>query len=232
VKASLRTYFFAGLLALTPLVVTLWILHWIFNGLDGLLGPYIYERLGHPMPGLGLIATVLLVFLIGLVTTNIVGRQIMRAVDEALQRIPLVRGIYSTAKQMSDSLLRGREVAFQQVVLVEYPRRGLFQIGFVTGRMGGPLQQQLAAKTGERLVNVFVPATPNPMSGYLVLLPERDIQPLGVSVQDGLKLVISGGMVSPTAVRELAARSGQAVTETEPEPRGPAAAIEAEETAG
>ncbi len=196
-KLRLRTYFLAGLLVLIPLVVTIGILSWLFNLLDGFLGPYIYDWLGRPMPGLGLIATLVLIFLIGLVTTNIVGRRLMGAVDEALQRIPLVRSIYSTTKQMSSSLLQSRQVAFQQVVLVEYPRRGLYQIGFVTGMIEGPLQEELAAKAGERVLNVFIPATPNPMTGYFVMLPERDIQFLGISVQDGLKLVISGGMVTP-----------------------------------
>ncbi|HKV45779.1 MAG TPA: DUF502 domain-containing protein [bacterium] len=192
----LRTYFFAGLLVLIPLVVTVGILSWLFNFLDGFLGPIIYEKLGHPLPGLGLIATVFLIFLIGLVTTNIVGRRVMSGLDKALQRIPLVRSIYSTTKQMSDALLQARPVNLQQVVLVEYPRRGLYQIGFLTGVIEGPLQDELAAKAGERLFNVFVPATPNPMSGYLVMLPEGDIQPLRISVQDGLRLVISGGIAT------------------------------------
>jgi uncharacterized membrane protein len=184
-------------LVLIQLVVTIGILSWLFNLLDGFLGPYIYDWFGRPMPGLGLIATLVLIFLIGLVTTNIVGRRLMGEVDEALHRIPLVRSIYSTTKQMSNSLLQRRQVAFQQVVLVEYPRRGLYQIGFVTGMIEGALQEELAAKAGERVLNVFIPATPNPMTGYFVMLPERDIQFLGISVQDGLKLVISGGMVTP-----------------------------------
>jgi len=203
VKLRLRTYFFAGLLVLIPLVVTIGILSWLFNLLDGFLGPYIYEWLGRPMPGLGLIATLGLIFLIGVVTTNIVGRRLMGAVDDALHRIPLVRGIYSMTKQMSDSIFQSRQVAFQQVVLVEYPRRGLYQIGFVTGMIEGPLQQELASRAGERMINVFIPASPNPMSGYLVILPEQDIQFLGMSVQDGLKLVISGGMAIPTAQRGM-----------------------------
>ena len=202
-KLRLRTYFFAGLLVLIPLVVTIGILSWLFNLLDGFLGPYIYEWLGRPMPGLGLIATLVLIFLIGVVTTNIVGRRLMGAVDDALHRIPLVRGIYSMTKQMSDSIFQSRQVAFQQVVLVEYPRRGLYQIGFVTGMIEGPLQQELASRTGERMINVFIPASPNPMSGYLVILPEQDIQFLGMSVQDGLKLVISGGMAIPSAQRGM-----------------------------
>ena len=202
-KLRLRTYFFAGLLVLIPLVVTIGILSWLFNLLDGFLGPYIYEWLGRPMPGLGLIATLVLIFLIGVVTTNIVGRRLMGAVDDALHRIPLVRGIYSMTKQMSDSIFQSRQVAFQQVVLVEYPRRGLYQIGFVTGMIEGPLQQELASRAGERMINVFIPASPNPMSGYLVIVPEQDIQFLGISVQDGLKLVISGGMAIPTAQRGM-----------------------------
>ncbi len=210
-RHRVRTYFLAGLLALIPLIVTIGILSWLFNVLDGFLGPYIYDWLGRPMPGLGLIATIGLVFAIGIVTTNILGRRLMGAVDEALHRIPLVRSIYSMTKQVSDSLLQARTVAFQQVVLIEYPRRGLYQIGFVTGMIAGPLQEQLAAKAGERLVNVFVPATPNPMAGYLVLLPERDVHVLGISVQDGLKLVISGGLAAPVAQREaLTRRDGAA----------------------
>jgi uncharacterized membrane protein len=210
-RHRVRTYFLAGLLALIPLIVTIGILSWLFNVLDGFLGPYIYDWLGRPMPGLGLIATIVLVFAIGIVTTNIIGRRLMGAVDEALHRIPLVRSIYSMTKQVSDSLLQARTVAFQQVVLIEYPRRGLYQIGFVTGMIEGPLQEQLAARAGERLVNVFVPATPNPMAGYLVLLPERDVHVLGISVQDGLKLVISGGLAAPVAQRDaLSRRDGAA----------------------
>jgi uncharacterized membrane protein len=204
VKLRLRTYFLAGLLVLIPLVVTIGILSWLFNLLDGFLGPYLYDWLGRPMPGLGLIATVVLIFLIGLVTTNIVGRRFLAAVDEALHRIPLVRSIYSTTKQMSSSLLQNRQVAFQQVVLVEYPRRGLYQIGFVTGMIEGPLQRELAAKAGERVLNVFIPSTPNAMTGFFVMLPERDLTFLGISVQDGLKLVISGGMATPASSTESA----------------------------
>jgi uncharacterized membrane protein len=205
-KHRVRTYFLAGLLVLIPLVVTIEILSWLFNLLDGFLGPYLYAWLGRPMPGLGLIATVVLVFAIGVVTTNIIGRRMMRAVDEALQRIPLVRSIYSMTKHVSDSLLQARTVAFQQVVLIEYPRRGLYQIGFVTGRIEGSLQEQLAATAGERLVSVFVPATPNPVAGYLVLLPEREVHVLGISVQDGLKLVISGGLAAPAPQRDVLSR--------------------------
>jgi uncharacterized membrane protein len=205
-KHRVRTYFLAGLLVLIPLIVTIAILSWLFNLLDGFLGPYISDWLGRQIPGLGLIATIVLVFAIGVVTTNIIGRRLMSAVDEALHRIPLVRSIYSTTKQVSDSLLQARAVAFQQVVLIEYPRRGLYQIGFVTGMIEGPLQEQLTAKAGERVVSVFVPATPNPMAGYLVMLPERDVHVLGISVQDGLKLVISGGLAAPATQRDAPSR--------------------------
>jgi uncharacterized membrane protein len=208
VKLRLRTYFLAGLLALIPLVVTVGILSWLFNVLDGVLGTYIYEWLGRPMPGLGVVATLLVVFAIGVVATNFAGRRVLAVMDVALQRIPLVRTIYSTAKQMSVSILQGGH-EFQHVVLVEYPRRGLYQIGFVTGMIEGPLQEELTARVGERVLNVFVPATPNPMSGYLVMLPERDIHYLPMSVQDGLKLVISGGLATPAQRREGLARRGQ-----------------------
>jgi len=198
VSYRIRTYFFAGLLVLLPIVITVGILSWLFNLLDGLLGPYVTRVLGRPEPGLGLIATLLLTFAIGLVTTNFVGRRVVAIMDEVLYRIPLVRSIYSTTKQVSDSIFQGRHVNFQQVVLVEYPRKGLYALGFVTGVIEGPLQDELAARAGDRVINVFLPATPNAMSGFLVMLPERDVHPLGMSVQDGLKLVISGGIVTPT----------------------------------
>jgi len=209
VKLRLRTYFLAGLLALIPLVVTVAILSWLFNVLDGFLGPYLYEWLGRPVPGLGLVATLVVVLAIGMIATNFAGRRVLAGVDIALQRIPLVRTIYSTVKQMSMSLLQGGQ-DFQHVVLVEYPRRGLYQIGFVTGKIEGPLQEELTARVGERVLNVFVPATPNPMSGYLVMLPERDIHFLPMSVQDGLKLVISGGLAIPAQPRQARARRGAA----------------------
>jgi len=208
VRLRLRTYFLAGLLALIPLVVTVGILSWLFNVLDGFLGPYIYEWLGRPVPGLGLVATLVVVLAIGMIATNFAGRRVLAGVDIALQRIPLVRTIYSTVKQMSTSLLQGGQ-DFQHVVLVEYPRRGLYQIGFVTGKIEGPLQEELTARVGERVLNVFVPATPNPMSGYLVMLPERDIHFLPMSVQDGLKLVISGGLAIPAQPRKARARRGE-----------------------
>ena len=207
-RLRLRTYFLAGLLALIPLVVTVGILSWLFNVLDGVLGTYIYEWLGRPMPGLGVVATLLVVFAIGVVATNFAGRRVLAVMDVALQRIPLVRTIYSTVKQMSVSILQGGH-EFQHVVLVEYPRRGLYQIGFVTGMIEGPLQEELTARVGERVLNVFVPATPNPMSGYLVMLPERDIHFLPMSVQDGLKLVISGGLAIPAQPRQARARRGE-----------------------
>jgi len=209
VRLRLRTYFLAGLLALIPLVVTVGILSWLFNVLDGFLGPYLYEWLGRPVPGLGLVATLVVVLAIGMIATNFAGRRVLAGVDIALQRIPLVRTIYSTVKQMSMSLLQGGQ-DFQHVVLVEYPRRGLYQIGFVTGKIEGPLQEELTARVGERVLNVFVPATPNPMSGYLVMLPERDIHFLPMSVQDGLKLVISGGLAIPAQPRQARARRGAA----------------------
>ncbi|TMI84627.1 MAG: DUF502 domain-containing protein [Bacillati bacterium ANGP1] len=208
-RLRLRTYFLAGLLALIPLVVTVGILSWLFNVLDGFLGPYLYEWLGRPVPGLGLVATLVVVLAIGMIATNFAGRRVLAGVDIALQRIPLVRTIYSTVKQMSMSLLQGGQ-DFQHVVLVEYPRRGLYQIGFVTGKIEGPLQEELTARVGERVLNVFVPATPNPMSGYLVMLPERDIHFLPMSVQDGLKLVISGGLAIPAQPRQARARRGAA----------------------
>jgi len=202
-QTYLRTYFVAGLLIVLPVVITVSVLVWLFRLLDNVLGWAFALLLGRTIPGLGLATSFLLVFLAGIFATNILGRRMVEMVDRAMMQIPIARTIYSATKQISDSILLQRKGAFQRVVLLEWPRKGLFTLGFVTGETSGEAQE----KTTERVFNVFIVTTPNPTTGFLVLVPESEIIPLEMKVEDGLKMVISGGIVTPPYMPQITTRN-------------------------
>lgn len=192
-RHRLRRYLVTGLLVVLPLGVTAFVLVTLFQFLDNLLGPIFTYWLGLRIPGLGLLAGVLLIFATGALASNMIGSRIVHAFDSVMMRIPFARTIYSATKQLSDSLLQQNRGAFKQAVLVEWPRRGLYTVGFVTGETRGEAQE----KTAERVINVFVITTPNPTTGFLCLVPESQVTPLEMSVEDALKLVMSAGIVTP-----------------------------------
>lgn len=199
----IRTYLFTGLIVLLPIVATWQVLVWLFNLVDGPLRGVVADLLGHlsnhpdpeffDIPGLGLILTLLIIFLVGLLAANFIGRSLIGYGEQVMRRLPLVRGVYGTMKQITDAFVRQDKTAFKRVALVEYPRREMYSLGFVTGDGTG----EMCARAGRRLIGVFIPTTPNPTSGYLLYLPPEDIAVLDMSVEDGLKLVISGGVFTP-----------------------------------
>lgn len=192
-RTRLRRYFIAGLLVFLPLAVTFTVLAWLFRVLDNFLGRLIASVLGYTVPGVGLVATVAVIFLIGALVTNVLGRRLVQAMDAIFMRIPLARSIYSATKQISDSIFIKRKGAFQRVVLLEWPRKGTYIIGFVTGESGA----EKWIGSSRRFLNVFMITTPNPTSGFLMFVPEDETIPLEISVEDALKLVLSGGIVGP-----------------------------------
>lgn len=196
-RARLRRYFITGLIVFLPVAVTLSILLWLFRASDSFLGRLFTLLIGYSVPGLGLVVTIVAIFLVGALATNVVGRRFVAWFDRLMLRIPLARSIYSATKQLSDSILMQRRAAFQRAVLVEWPRQGMYTVGFVTGEMGGRAE----AIAGRRVINVFVMSTPNPTTGFLVLVPEDQVHPLDMSVEDGLKLMMSGGIVTPPRSR-------------------------------
>jgi len=145
------------------------------------------------IPGLGLILVVILVFVVGLLTRNFIGRKIVHLGENIVDRIPLVRVLYTGVKQLLEPLFLQKTNGFKRVALIEYPRRGVHVIGFVTGESKGEVQN----KTSKNMMNVFVPTTPNPTSGFYILIPEDEVVSLNMSVEDAFKLIISGGIVSP-----------------------------------
>ncbi|MGQ0569894.1 MAG: DUF502 domain-containing protein [Armatimonadota bacterium] len=191
-RHRLRTYLIAGLLVILPLAVTVFVLLSLFRFLDNLLAPF-FELLGYEIPGLGLAAGILLILITGAMASNVAGRRIVRFFDQMMMRIPLARAIYSATKQVSDSIFQQSRAAFKQAVLVEYPRQGLYSVGFITGEIVG----EGPGRAGERVMNVFMMHTPNPTTGILCLVPESQVIPLDMSVEDALKLVVSAGIVVP-----------------------------------
>jgi len=201
-----KKYLLAGLLVWLPLAITIWVLSWLLGALDGVFSSLLsasqavlpmsasegIERLRH-VPGLGVLAMVLGLLLTGVFATNFVGQWWLRQGDRLLNKIPIVKSIYSSVKQVSDTLFSSNGNAFREAVLVQYPRHGSWTIAFVTGRPSG----EVAARLGGEFVSVYVPTTPNPTSGFFLMMPRADVHVLAMSVDEALKYVISMGVVAP-----------------------------------
>jgi uncharacterized membrane protein len=202
----LKKYLIAGLLAWLPMAITIWLLHSVLGLLDGLFGWLLsasqavlpqaasapLEVLRH-IPGLGVLVMLVGLLLTGMFATNIVGQWWLRQGGRLLQRIPIVKSIYSSVKQVSDTLFSSSGNAFREAVLVQYPRAGSWTIAFVTGRPGGEAASHL---TGDYL-SLYVPTTPNPTSGFFLMVPRADVIELAMSVDEALKYIISMGVVAP-----------------------------------
>ncbi len=205
--SSLRRYFFAGLLVWIPLGVTVLIVKFLVDLMDRslVLLPMAYRPeilLGFKIPGLGVVLTVMVVLATGMVAANLFGRQLVRIGESLLARIPLVRSIYSAVKQVLETLFSSSGQSFRKVVLVEYPRRDMWTLAFVTGTGVTEVED----KVGGKLVNLFVPTTPNPTSGYFLMVPTSDVIDVNLNVDAGLKLIMSAGVVIPNGVGDKAAK--------------------------
>ena len=201
-RTSLKNCFLTGLLVILPISITVYVIWILIRGMDAILkyipAKYLPETyLQIHIPGLGLILVVILVFVVGLLTRNIIGRKIVHLGENIVDRIPLVRVLYTGVKQLLEPLFLQKTNGFKRVALIEYPRRGVHVIGFITGESKGEVQN----KTSKDMMNVFVPTTPNPTSGFYILIPEDEVVYLNMSVEDAFKLIISGGIVSPPEKR-------------------------------
>lgn len=202
--ARLRRYFTAGLLVWAPLGITVLIIKFVVDLLDEtlVLIPEAWQPdalFGFHVPGFGILMALTIVTLTGVVAANFLGQQLLDWGERLLARIPFVRSVYSGVKQLFESLFSGKGESFRKVVLLEYPRKGLWTVAFLTGETKGEAQQL----TGEDVVNIFVPTTPNPTGGFFLMVPRRDIIELEMSVDDGLKMILSVGVVVPGAKRPM-----------------------------
>jgi uncharacterized membrane protein len=212
----MRKYFITGLLVLVPLVITLWVLNLIIGTLDQsllLLPPQWRPELllGFNLPGVGTILTLVIIFITGVVTRNFVGNRLLMLWELLLKRIPVVNSIYSSVKQVSDTLFSSSGNAFRKALLVQYPREGVWTIAFQTGVPGGDVKNHLSGD----YVSVYVPTTPNPTSGFFLMLKKEDTIELNMSVDEALKYIVSMGVVAPPSPGGKA--TGQVSTSTTPE---------------
>ncbi|MEX0923921.1 MAG: DUF502 domain-containing protein [Rhodovibrionaceae bacterium] len=228
--ARLRNYFFAGVLVTAPIAVTVWVAWAFIEFVDSRVVPLFPPHwnpesyLPFSVPGLGLLIVVLVLLIVGMLTAGVVGRMLMAQGEKVLAQLPVIRSVYGALKQIFETVLAQRSTAFRQVALVEYPSRGIWAMGFVTARPKGEVQRKL----GGGVTAFFIPATPNPTTGFLLFVPDEDVRPLEMTVEQGLKLIISGGIVVPprgaTAEEAEEILEAQAAAQPAPKrkrPRGP-----------
>ncbi len=183
-----RKYFITGLLVIIPLWATFYVLSALLGLIDNLLGDVPRLFIGFRFPGMGIITLIFLIVIVGMLSANYLGTRLVRYSDQLMQKLPLVRGIYSTVKQVMETFSMKQN--FHGVALVEYPRKGCYSVGFMTGAVPGS-----NLKLNGKFVTVFVPTTPNPTAGFLLVLPESEVTQLDMTVEQGMKFIISLGLI-------------------------------------
>ena len=198
-----RNYFLTGIIVTAPVGITIALALWVINWIDGKIVPLIPQAynpqllfqnyIGIHVPGIGLLVVLVGLTVIGFLAAGLVGRVLVRTGETLLTRMPVIRSVYSALKQIFETVLRSSSRSFREVALIEYPRRGIWAIGFITTTTTGEVQNDIA----EDVVNVFLPTTPNPTSGFLLFVPRKDIIVLDMSVEEAIKMVVSAGIVTP-----------------------------------
>lgn len=189
VGKKMRRQFLTGILVVVPLGATVLILIWIFTSIDNILQPVIQLILGHPVPGVGFGITIVLIYLVGIIASNVGGKRLIQYGESLLVKIPVVRPLYSSIKQILGSFSSSGKTSLVQTVLVEFPRKGMWMIGFITNE--SPTQ------SGKVQLSIFIPTSPNPTSGFLQIVSEEEVVRTDIPVDEALKMVISAGKVSP-----------------------------------
>lgn len=211
----MKKYFITGLLVLVPLIITAWVISSIVGAMDQslLLLPASWRpkaQLGLDIPGVGALLTLIIIFITGVVATNFFGQQIVLLWEALVARVPVIKSIYASVKQVSDTLFSDSGNAFRQSVLVQFPRKNVWTIAFVTGTPGGDVANHLIGD----YVSVYVPTTPNPTGGYFLMMKREDLMPLDMSVDAALKYIISMGVVSPPAKQKPILETSYSMHET------------------
>lgn len=208
VGPRLRSYFLTGLIIVGPVGITLYVIWWFINLIDAWVKPWVPQvylpetYLPFSVPGVGLIFSITILMIIGALTANLFGRTLVNYGEMMLDRMPVVRNVYRALKQIFETVLSQSGTSFQKVGLIEYPRKGLYAIVFVSTTTKGEIDQKV--EKGNTLLSIFLPTTPNPTSGFLLFVPEKDVLVLDMSVEEAAKLVISAGLVVPKQQEKLA----------------------------
>ncbi|MGB0748109.1 MAG: DUF502 domain-containing protein [Magnetospiraceae bacterium] len=212
-SARLRAYFLTGILVTAPMVITFYLAWLLVDFVDSTIKPLIPVKynpdsyLPFSLPGIGVLLLAIVLTLVGMLTAGFIGRVLFKAGESVIAEMPVVRSVYGAVKQILETVLAQQSAAFREAVLVEYPRRGLWAIAFITGRTKGEVQNL----TEEEVINIFLPTTPNPTSGFLLFVPAKDLVPLSMTVEEAIKMVISGGIVTPPDRRPAAEQEQTAV---------------------
>ena len=188
INQTFRAKLFAGMATLLPLYLTFIVIRFLFESLEQISDPLL-KQLGIDIPGLGIILTILLIYVLGLIVTNFLGKKIFNIGESIVKKVPIVNIIYTTLKQITDTFTKGTTDAFEGAVYIEYPRNGLWTMAFISG--------DSKSKEGIKYYHLFVPTTPNPTSGFFLMIPQSDAIPTGMTVEEGLKTIISGGLLAP-----------------------------------
>ena len=188
INQTFRAKLFAGMATLLPLYLTFIVIRFLFESLEQISDPLL-KQLGIDIPGLGIILTILLIYLLGLIVTNFLGKKIFNIGESIVKKVPIVNIIYTTLKQITDTFTKGTTDAFEGAVYIEYPRNGLWTMAFISG--------DSKSEEGIKYYHLFVPTTPNPTSGFFLMIPQSDAIPTGMTVEEGLKTIISGGLLAP-----------------------------------
>ncbi len=192
--SNLRRSFLRGLAIIIPIAITVWVLWFIFQFIDGIASPF-YEQIGLNIPGLGFITAILLILLLGIFSRYLAGKVFFRILERLFLTLPLARSVYSGARELINAFSLGQKgQTFREVCMVEYPRKGVYSIGFKTNE----LSFEGADGVKQKLSNIYIPLPPNPTTGILALIPSEEVISLSLSVEQGLKLVLSAGIVTPT----------------------------------
>lgn len=193
-KHRLRNLILAGLLILAPLYLTGYVLWLLFHFMDGIFAPVVERAIGLHVPGFGVALTLGSILALGWGSSFLAGRRAIATVEGLIRRVPIARSVYGATKGIFEAISRDQAEAFKRVVLIEYPRKGIYSLGFVTGSAAWPG----VAPSSEDLTFVFVPTTPNPTSGFLVVAPSAEVRDCPLSIEEGVRLIISGGLLQPT----------------------------------
>ena len=191
-----KRYFISGVLVVVPFILSFLVLRFLFETVDGVLGPLLNNLLGYYRSGLGLLTTLVIILLAGILTRNLIGAQLYRLGDRLVAKVPLIRPIYSGSKQLLESLAKTNATSFQEVALIEYPRQGLFSLCLVSRR-----NHVVVNGVDREYCVCFVPSTPTPVTGMAVLVPSENVMAVEMTVEEGVKFFVSGGAVSPDFIK-------------------------------
>ena len=201
--SRVRNYFLTGIIVTAPIAITFAVAMWVINWIDSKVVPLIpssynpqeilQQHTGFHIPGIGLLVVFIGLTLIGFLAAGLLGRFVVRVGENLLNRMPIIRSVYGALKQIFETVLRSSSRSFREVALIEYPRRGIWAIGFITTKTTGEVRSEIK----EEVVNVFLPTTPNPTSGFLLFVPRKDLIILDMSVEEAIKMIVSAGIVTP-----------------------------------